>query len=86
MEDYNSFGVTSAYQARQAVDLAINVIAIELLVMAEAMEYQRPLRSGEGVERTYQRVRAVVERLPADRPSSPDIAAIAELIRAGAFT
>ena len=36
--------------------------------MAEAMEYQRPLRSGEGVERTCQRVRAVVERLTADRP------------------
>lgn len=86
MEDYNSMGATSAHQARAAVDLAIQVVAIELLVMAEAMEYQRPLRSGEGVERTYQRVRAVVERLTADRPPSPDIAAIAELIRAGAFT
>ena len=85
MEDYNSMGATSAHQARAAVDLAIQVVAIELLVMAEAMEYQRPLRSGEGVERTYQRVRAVVERLTADRPPSPDIAAIAELIRAGAF-
>ncbi|MCH8316847.1 MAG: histidine ammonia-lyase [Planctomycetes bacterium] len=85
IEDYNSFGVTSAHQARAAVDLAINVVAIELLVMAEALEYQRPLRSGEGVERTHDRVRSVVPRLTEDRPPAPDIAAIAQLIRDGAF-
>ncbi len=85
IEDYNSFGVTSAHQARAAVDLAINVVAIELLVMAEALEYQRPLRSGEGVERTHDLVRSVVPRLTEDRPPSPDIAVIAKLIRGGAF-
>ena len=53
--------------------------------MAEALEYQRPLRSGAEVERTYQRVRTVVDRLTADRPPAPDIAAIAGLIREGAF-
>ena len=85
MEDYNSMGATSAHQARAAVDLVTHVIAIELLVMAEAMEYQRPLRSGDGVERTYEQVRSVVGRLEADRPPAPDIAAIAARIRAGAF-
>jgi histidine ammonia-lyase len=85
MEDYNSMGVTAAHQARRAVDLAIDVVACELLVMSEAMEYQRPLRSGAGVERTYERVRSVVPRLTADRPPSPDIAAIAAQIRRGVF-
>ena len=85
MEDYNSMGATSAHQARAAVDLATQVVAIELLVMAEAMQYQRPLRSGDGVEQTYDRVRTVVERLTADRPPAPDIAAVVQLIRAGAF-
>ncbi len=85
IEDYNSFGVTSAHQARAAVDLAVNVVAIELLVMAEALEYQRPLRSGEGVERTHELVRSVVPRLTADRPPAPDIAAIATLIHEGVF-
>jgi len=85
IEDYNSFGVTSAHQARAAIDLAINVVAIELLVMAEALEYQRPLRSGEGVERTHDLVRSVVPRLTEDRPPAPDIAAIAKLIQNGAF-
>jgi histidine ammonia-lyase len=81
MEDYNSMGMTAAHQARAAVDLATQVVAIELLVMTEAMEYQRPLRSGEGVERTYETVRSVVPRLTADRPPARDIAAIARLIQ-----
>lgn len=85
IEDYNSMGATSARQARLAVDLATQVIAVELLVMTEAMEYQRPLRSGAGVERVYKTVRALVPRLTADRPPSPDIAAIAGLIRGGQF-
>ncbi len=85
MEDYNSMGATAAHQARAAVDLTTQVVAIELLAMAEAMEYQRPLRSGDGVERTFKQVRAVVSRLTADRPPAPDIAAIAELIRSGVF-
>ena len=85
IEDYNSFGVTSAHQARAGVDLTINVVAIELLVMAEALEYQRPLRSGEGVERTHELVRSVAPRLTADRPPAPDIVAIAQLIRESVF-
>lgn len=85
MEDYNSMGVTSAHQARAAVDLATRVVAIELLVMTEAMEYQRPLTSGAGVEHTYGLVRSIVPRLTADRPPSPDIEAIAGLIDTGAF-
>jgi len=85
IEDYNSMGATSAHQLRAAVDLCTNVIACELLVMAEAMEYQRPLRSGRGVEAAYDAIRSKVTRLTADRPPSPDIAAIAALIRAGRF-
>jgi len=83
IEDYNSMGATAAHQARAVVELCTNVIAAELLVMTEAMEYQRPLRSGEGVERVYAAVRKVVPKLTADRPPAPDLAAIVALIRAG---
>jgi histidine ammonia-lyase len=85
IEDYNSMGATSAHQLRAAVALATNVLAAELLIMTEAMEYQRPLRSGETVERSYDAVRGVVSRLTEDRPPAPDLAAIADLIRSGAF-
>jgi histidine ammonia-lyase len=83
IEDYNSMGATAAHQARAAVELCTSVIAAELLVMSEAMEYQRPLRSGEGVERAYAAVRKIVPKLIADRPPAPDLAAIAGLIRSG---
>jgi len=83
IEDYNSMGATSAHQLRTTVDLCTSVIACELLVMAEAMEYQRPLRSGHGVEGAYQTIRSKVTRLSVDRPPAPDIAAIAALIRDG---
>jgi histidine ammonia-lyase len=85
MEDYNSMGVTAAHQARQAVELAMHVIAIELLCSAEALEYQRPLRSGDGVERTHELVRSRVPRLTQDRPPAPDIAKLVHLIKQGAF-
>ena len=53
--------------------------------MTEAMEYQRPLRRGQAVERTYAIVRKVVPKLTEDRPPSPDIESIAQLIASGAF-
>jgi histidine ammonia-lyase len=83
IEDYNSFGPRSAAKARRALDLARQVIAIELLCAAEGLEYQRPLRSGPGVERGYELVRAAVPRLTEDRPLAPDIAGVADLIARG---
>jgi len=80
IEDYNSFGATSAILFRQSVSLLRTVIAIELLVMAEAMEHQRPLRSGGEVERAIERIRTVVPKLVRDRPPAPDIAAIERLL------
>jgi histidine ammonia-lyase len=85
MEDYNSMGATSAHQAAAAVRLARDVVACELLVMGEALDHQRPLRSGAGVEETHAAVRTVVRRLTEDRPPAPDIAALSELIRQGRF-
>jgi histidine ammonia-lyase len=78
-------GATAALQAQQALELARQVVAIELLCAAQALEQHRPLRSGHGVEAAYERVRARVPPLVADRPPAPDIAALAELIAAGAF-
>lgn len=85
MEDYNSFGAHAALKARRALDRASDVIAIELLCAAEALEYQRPLRSGPGIERAFAAVRTVVSKRDKDRPPAPDIAAIRRLITAGVF-
>lgn len=85
IEDYNSFGATSALHAMSSLDLAHQVVAIELLCMAQALEHHRPLRSGAGVERALAVVRSVVPPLQTDRSPSPDIAAIARAIREGRF-
>jgi len=83
IEDYNSMGATSANHLRAAVRLATDVVAIEVLVMCEGLEYQRPLRSGPGVEALHAAVRREVPRLAGDRTPAPDIAAVARLIAAG---
>jgi len=79
-EDYNSFGPAAGLKALTAMELARRVVAIELLVMAEALEYQRPLRSGAGVEAAHAVIRSMVAVLERDRPPSPDIERIAEAI------
>ena len=85
VEDYNSFGPRAAAKARRAVELCTRVVATELLCAAEALEYQRPLRSGTGVERAHAAIRERVPRLTADRPPAPDIEEIVALIQAGRF-
>lgn len=86
IEDYNSFGATSALKATRSVALARSVVAIEMLVMAEALEAHRPLKSGAGVEKAHAAVRAAVPKLAKDRVLSPDIRAIEQLIAHGAFS
>ena len=85
IEDYNSMGATSANLLRACIALAADVIAIELLVMCEGVEYQRPLRSGAGVEALHAAVRTRVPRLTGDRPPAPDIACIRQMLLERAF-
>jgi len=85
MEDYNSWGPRSAAKAARALELTRSVVAIELLSAAEAIEYHRPLRSGDAVEKAHAAIRAHVPRLTEDRPPAPDIAVIERLIADGAF-
>jgi histidine ammonia-lyase len=85
IEDYNSFGATSALKATRCVSLARSVIAIELLVMSEALEAHRPLRSGVKVEKVHARVRTRVAKLDRDRAPAGDIRALELMIAANAL-
>ena len=85
IEDYNSMGATSALHAACAVRLARDVVAMELLVMAQGIDHQRPLRSGQGVERAHATIRALVPTLTTDRPPAPDMAALSNGIARGMF-
>jgi histidine ammonia-lyase len=84
-EDHVSMGMTSALKLRSIVDLAENLLAIELLAAAEGLEHRRPLKAGRGVERAFVAVRKVAPPLTHDRALSGDIARVAQAIRKGDF-
>lgn len=84
-EDHVSMGMTSALKLRSIVDLAENLLAIELMTGAEGLEHRRPLKAGAGVERAFAAVRKIAPPLTQDRPLSGDIARVAEAIRRGDF-
>jgi histidine ammonia-lyase len=84
-EDHVSMGMTSALKLRSIVDLAENLLAIELMAGAEGMEHRRPLKAGTGVERAFATLRKISPALTQDRSLSGDIAHVAEAIRKGDF-
>jgi histidine ammonia-lyase len=84
-EDHVSMGMTAAVKLRSIVELAENLLAIELLAGAEALEHRRPLKAGVGVERAFAAVREIAALLTQDRSLSGDIAHVAQAIRRGDF-
>ncbi len=85
-EDHVSMGLVAARKARNAVRCLERVLAIELLCAAEGVEYRRPLRGGEGVERAHALIRTRVDKLKGDRYLAPDIEAMTELVEGRAFS
>src|SRR5438477_10510597 len=84
-EDHVAMGMTGALKFREIVGLAENLVAIELLAGAEALEHRRPLKAGAGVERAFAALREIARPLTQDRSLSGDIARVAEAIRRGDF-
>lgn len=84
-EDHVSMGMTSALKLRSIVNLAENLLAIELLAAAEGLEHRRPRKAGVGVERAFTTVRRISPPLTQDRALSGDIARVAAAIRRGDF-
>jgi histidine ammonia-lyase len=84
-EDHVSMGMTAALKLRSIIDLAENLLAIELLAGGEALEHRRPLKAGVGVERAFAVVRKIAHPLTEDRSLSSDIARVAEAVQRGEF-
>ncbi len=85
MEDFNSMGATSAHKALSILELAHQVIAIELMCAAQMLEFRKPLKPGVGVQKAFEIVRLYVTKLEHDRVLAPDIANLARAIKQGAF-
>ena len=82
-EDHVSMGMAAARKVRRTIELLETVLAAELLCAAQAVEFHRPLRAGNGVEEALETVRVRVPRLDEDRVLSGDIESLTTLIREG---
>jgi len=84
-EDHVSMGTIAARKAREIVANTENVIGIELLCAAQALDLFTNLKPGEGTLAAYHAIRRVIPHLDTDRFLAPDIEAMRELMRSGAI-
>jgi histidine ammonia-lyase len=83
-EDHVSMSMWAALKAARMVELATDVVAIEVLAACQALDLLAPLRSSEALAGVHAVVRSQVPTLVRDRPPSADVARIASLITTGA--
>lgn len=79
-EDHVSMSMAAALKAERALDRAREVVAIEILCGCQAIDLLAPLTTSPALARVHDLVRSRVPALDEDRPPSPDIAVITELI------
>jgi histidine ammonia-lyase len=82
-EDFVSMGMTTALKTRQILDNAQAVLAIELMAGAQAVDFRKPLKPGQGVQAAYDVVRRHVAHLEEDRPLYGDINKLKEVVESG---
>ncbi|MCI4324931.1 MAG: histidine ammonia-lyase [Thermoplasmata archaeon] len=84
-EDFVSMGAWAGAKLRRLVTNARTVLAIELLVAAQALELRRPKSGGRGSEAALRAVRELVAPWAADRPPAPEIERLAGAIGDGSL-
>ena len=86
-EDHVSMGMGAALKARTVVENTGYVLAIELLVAAQALDLRAPLKAGVGVRAAHAALRSHVPNMREDRELHRDItavrAALPEILAAG---
>ncbi|MEO5580033.1 MAG: histidine ammonia-lyase [Gemmatimonadaceae bacterium] len=79
-EDVVPMSMGAAWKARRIIGNVRNVLAIELMCAAQALDFRAPLTPGRRVQQAHEVVRAAVSHLVTDRVLSGDIAALATAI------
>jgi len=82
-EDHVSMGMTAALKARQVAEHVRYVLAIELLVASQALDFRAPVKPGKGARAAHELIRSRVPHMDGDRELHKDIAAVAALIDSG---
>jgi histidine ammonia-lyase len=80
-EDHNSMGSIAAQKCYKIMNNLENVLSIELMTAAQAVEFLKPLKCGEGTTIAYNQIRKIVPPLLTDRILYNDIKKILEIIK-----
>jgi len=82
-EDYVSMGMTAALKLRKIVENTRNVIAIEAMAAAQALDFLAPLKTSKRGQAAVAAIRSVCPAMEKDRAMSGDFAGVAELVASG---
>jgi len=82
-EDYVSMGMTGANKLKRIVDNTRNVLAIEAMAVAQAIDFLAPLKASKRGQAAHAAIRSVCPTVEKDRAMYKDFARIAELIASG---
>lgn len=82
-EDYVSMGMTAALKLRRVVDNTRNVLAIEAMAVAQAIDFLAPLKTSKRGQAAHAAIRSVCPTMEHDRVMYGDLARIADLLASG---
>ena len=85
-EDHVSMGSISSRQFNQILGNLEKILAIELMYAAQAIDFRRPNKCSDIIEKNFAVIRDKVAKLEEDRLLKPDIDAMIALVRSQAFT
>lgn len=80
-EDHVSMGFHAARKARDIGNRVEQIVALELLLAAQGIEYLRPLESSGSIERVMSVIRERIPPLTGDRPVTPDLHTMVDIMR-----
>jgi histidine ammonia-lyase len=76
-------GMTAAIKLQRIVQNTRNVLAIEALAAAQALDFVAPLKTTKLLQKVHDEIRAVSPAIQEDRVLTRDFAVAAELVRSG---
>ncbi|HKW17219.1 MAG TPA: histidine ammonia-lyase [Terriglobales bacterium] len=79
-EDYVSMGMTAALKLRRIVENTRNVLAIEAIAAAQALDFTAPLKTSSRAQKAHQVIRSVCAAMTKDRALYHDFTKVAALI------
>jgi histidine ammonia-lyase len=82
-EDYVSMGMTAALKLKRVVDNTRNVLAIEAMAAAQALDFLLPLKTSKRGLAAHAAIRSACPSMQKDRVMYQDFARIADLIASG---